>query len=89
MANFTDFILKLGSDPALVQKLKTDPDTVISAAGLSAAEKDLFVKGDPNSIRHKIAEELGVASSVIVPFFTLTSVHVHISLNVSVITKQI
>ena len=89
MAKFTDFVLKLGSDPSVLQKMKTDPDATLNEAGLTTAEKDLLLKGDPDAIRLTIAEELGVDSSIIKPFFTITATLVHVHVNVNVTVKQI
>jgi hypothetical protein len=84
MARFTDFILRLGSDPGTLQKLRTSPHQAFKDAGLSAAEQTVLLQGDPDAVRLTIARELGVDSSLIKPFYTLTisltEVHVHIEI---------
>lgn len=58
---FTDFVLKLASDPRAVQQFKSDPDAEIKRAGLSSAEQAVLASGNPALLREAIAKDIGKA----------------------------
>ena len=55
MSKTSDLINKLSSDPALLERYKADPDTVMDEAGLSAEDKAVMKTNDPQ----KITEHMG------------------------------
>ena len=41
-----DFLLDLMNDPAKLEALRSDPETILAAANLSAEERDAVMSGD-------------------------------------------
>jgi hypothetical protein len=50
-----DFLISLGTDPEVVRLYERDRDAAMDAAGLSAKEKALLVRGSQNQLRAAIA----------------------------------
>jgi hypothetical protein len=58
-SNFTNFLLKLGEDPQLLEKFKQNPDSAMDDAGLTPAEKALLLSGNVPLIRTAIVNDPG------------------------------
>jgi len=84
MAKFTDYLISLSKDPQAMSALRADAESAMSGAGLTAAEQSILLEGDPDQIREVVAKELGVDSSIIRPFYTITitlkTVHVNVAI---------
>jgi hypothetical protein len=58
--NLTDFLIELAENPNLAAEFKANPNQVMENAGLSEADQEIFLSGDPQAVRHAIdAEKLG------------------------------
>ena len=72
-SNFTNFLLKLGEDPKLLEKYKENPDQAMEEEGLTPAERALLLSGDAKLIRIAIVndpghkEALGISSDQDLP----------------------
>ncbi len=55
--NLTDFLIELASDPQKAADFKQDPKRVMADAGLSQADQDLLLAGDPQAIRNAVDED--------------------------------
>lgn len=76
---FTDFVLKLAEDPALLNAYQEDPLAAAKTAGLSPAEQSILVNPTPKIVRDAIVQEIGrtgtgvdEVSAVIVVVYTWT-----------------
>ena len=56
-SNFTNFLLKLGEDPQLLEKFKKNPDLAMEEEGLTPAERTLLLSGDAKLIRSAIVND--------------------------------
>lgn len=56
-SNFTNFLVKLGEDPRLLEKFKQNPDSAMNDEGLTPAEKTLLMSGDVQLIRSAIIND--------------------------------
>jgi hypothetical protein len=54
-----DFLISLGSDPEAVRHYEWDRNAAMDAAGLSAEEKALLIRGNPNQIRAALSAASG------------------------------
>jgi hypothetical protein len=58
-SKFTNFLLKLGEDPTLLEKYKQSPDRTMEEEGLTPAERALLWSGDVKLIRSAILNDPG------------------------------
>ena len=66
-SNFTNFLLKLGDDPALLEKFKQNPDHAMEEEGLTPAERALLLSGDAKLIRAAIVNYPGHKEAMGIP----------------------
>jgi hypothetical protein len=58
--NLTDFLIELAENPNLAADFKANPPEVMTNAGLSGADQELMLSGDPQAVRHAVdSEKLG------------------------------
>jgi hypothetical protein len=57
MASVAEYLLRLGRDPAEIQRFKQDPQGAMQAAGLSNDQIDAIMKGDAKLIESHIQAE--------------------------------
>lgn len=57
MASVADYLLRLGRDPAEIQRFKQDPRGAMQAAGLSQDQIDAIMNGDAKAIEGHIKAE--------------------------------
>jgi len=69
--NLTDFLIELASDPQKAADFKQDPKQVMADAGLSQADQDLLLSGDPVAIRNAVDEEKIGDQIVIIMFVSV------------------
>lgn len=69
--NLTDFLIELASDPQKAAEFKQDPKKVMADAGLSQADQDLILQGDPQAIRNAVDEEKIGDQIVIIMFVSV------------------
>jgi hypothetical protein len=53
----TDFLIELANDPQKAADFKKDPKKVMTEAGLSQADQELILSGDPQALRAAVDEE--------------------------------
>jgi hypothetical protein len=66
-SNFTNFLLKLGEDPQLLEKFKKNPDLAMEEEGLTPAERTLLLSGDAKLIRSAIVNDPGHKEAMGIP----------------------
>ena len=66
-SNFTNFLLKLGEDPKLLEKYKENPDQAMEEEGLTPAERALLLSGDAKLIRSAIVNDPGHKEAMGIP----------------------
>lgn len=69
--NLTDFLIELASDPQKTAEFKNDPQKAMTDAGLSQADQDLIMAGDPQAIRSAVDEEKIGDQIVIIMFVSV------------------
>lgn len=69
--NLTDFLIELASDPQKAAEFKQDPQKVMADAGLSQADQNLILQGDPQAIRNAVDEEQIGDQIVIIMFVSV------------------
>jgi hypothetical protein len=67
----TDFLIELASDPNLASQFMDNPQQVMADAGLSQADQDLLMSGDPQAIRNAVDEEKIGDQIVIIMFVSV------------------
>jgi hypothetical protein len=82
--HFSNYLISISKDPTAMSALRADPMAAMKAAGLTDAEQAVLMQGDSDQIREIMAKELGVDSSIIKPFYTITFslVKVHVNVNI-------
>ena len=66
-SNFTNFLLKLGEDPQLLERFKKNPDRAMEEEGLTPAERTLLLSGDAKLIRSAIVNDPGHKEAMGIP----------------------
>lgn len=69
--NLTDFLIELANDPQKATDFKNDPIKVMTDAGLSQADQDLILAGDPQALRNAVNEEQIGDQIVIIMFVSV------------------
>jgi len=66
-SNFTNFLISFGEDPQQLETFKQDPHAVLDAAGLTPAEKTLFLSGNKQMIRSALVADPGHKEALGIP----------------------
>lgn len=69
--NLTDFLIELASDPQKTADFNNDPQQVMADAGLSQADQELILSGDPQALRDAVNEEQIGDQIVIIMFVSV------------------
>lgn len=69
--NLTDFLIELASDPQKTADFKNNPQQTMADAGLSQADQDLILSGDPQALRDAVNEEQIGDQIVIIMFVSV------------------
>jgi hypothetical protein len=69
--NLTDFLIELASDPQKAADFKKDPKKAMTDAGLSQADQDLILAGDPQALRNAVDEDKIGDQNVIIMFVSV------------------
>jgi hypothetical protein len=62
------FLLDLSSKPETVRQWKIDKEAVMTAAGLSEADKAILRSGDPGKIQDALNADVGLEAAEAPPF---------------------
>lgn len=63
---FTEFVVGLGGDATKLAAFRKDPQVAMATAGLSKAEQQVLLSGDPGQIRNALDDTVLAGDNVVV-----------------------